>query len=76
MRIVRGERGTVRMHTELVVRFEYGSRRSLGRAASADGRLQRVAGPNGPSTLRGAERCDMRTVGEFSVSAGEECRSR
>jgi GH15 family glucan-1,4-alpha-glucosidase len=73
VRLVRGLRGTVPMHTELVVRFDYGfivpwvSRQE-------DGRLQFIAGPDRlllatPVELRGE---DMRTVGTFAVSAGEE----
>ena len=73
VRLVRGLRGTVPMRTELVVRFDYGfivpwvSRQE-------DGRLQFIAGPDRllldtQVELRGE---DMRTVGTFAVSAGEE----
>jgi GH15 family glucan-1,4-alpha-glucosidase len=72
VRLVKGVRGTVAMCTEIIVRFEYGlivpwvSR-------LRDGRLQFVSGPDRliidtPVQLRGV---DKRTVGEFSVSAGE-----
>jgi GH15 family glucan-1,4-alpha-glucosidase len=73
VRLVRGLRGTVPMHTELVIRLDYGfivpwvSRQD-------DGRLQFIAGPDRllldtQVELRGE---DMRTVGTFAVSAGEE----
>ncbi len=72
-RLVRGLRGTVAMHTELFVRFDYGfivpwvSRQE-------DGRLQFTAGPDRlllqtTVDLRGE---DMRTLGEFDVAAGQE----
>ncbi|HZV04166.1 MAG TPA: glycoside hydrolase family 15 protein [Gemmataceae bacterium] len=73
VRIVRGERGTLAMHTELIVRYGYGSivpwvsRRD-------DGRLQLVAGPDRllldtGVPVRGE---NMRTVGEFEIGAGDE----
>jgi GH15 family glucan-1,4-alpha-glucosidase len=73
VRIVRGLRGRVAMHTELVVRFEFGSivpwvsRRD-------DGRHEILAGPDRllldtGITLRGQ---DLKTVGEFEVSANHE----
>ena len=73
VRIVRGTKGSVAMHTDLVVRFEYGavvpwvSRRD-------DGRLELTAGPDRllletPVPVRGA---NLRTVGEFDVGAGDE----
>jgi GH15 family glucan-1,4-alpha-glucosidase len=73
MRIVRGVRGRVALRTELIVRFDYGvvvpwvSRQK-------DGRLHFTAGPDRltlatPVALRGE---DLRTVGEFTIAAGEE----
>jgi GH15 family glucan-1,4-alpha-glucosidase len=73
VRIVRGVCGKVAMHTELVVRFEYGSvvpwvsRRD-------DGRHEIMAGPDrllldAGISLRGE---DLKTVGEFEVSANDE----
>jgi len=73
MRIVRGVRGRVALHTEIVVRFDYGSvvpwvsRRD-------DGRLHFVAGPDRltlatPVELHGE---GLRTVGDFEVAQGEE----
>jgi GH15 family glucan-1,4-alpha-glucosidase len=72
VRLVVGERGTVRMQVELVIRFGYGAvvpwvtRRD-------DGTLRAIAGPDmiflaTPVNLRGE---DFKTVGEFSVSAGD-----
>ena len=73
VRIVRGIKGRIAMHTDLVVRFGYGSvvpwvsRRD-------DGRLELVAGPDRllldtSVPLRGA---DLSTVGEFDIGAGED----
>jgi len=73
IRIVRGLRGTMRMHTELIVRFEYGS---IVPWVTKDekGRLQITAGPDrllldSDVELRGE---NMKTVGDFTVSKGEE----
>ncbi len=73
VRIVRGMRGTVAMHTDLVVRFEYGSVVPWV-SRQADGRLELTAGPDRllletRVPLRGA---DLRTVGQFEVAAGDE----
>jgi GH15 family glucan-1,4-alpha-glucosidase len=73
VRIVHGVRGTVRMHTELVVRFDYGSIVPWVKKDD-NGRLQMTAGPDRllldtTVELRGE---DMKTVGEFDVSEGEE----
>ncbi len=73
VRLVRGISGSVAMHTELIVRFDYGfqvpwvTRRE-------DGRLQMVAGPDRllldtAIELRGE---DMRSRGDFDVKAGDE----
>ena len=72
VRIVRGDRGRVLLRTELVLRFDYG--RSIPWISHLpDGTLQAVAGPDmvllhTPVPLHGRR---MRTVGEFSVAAGE-----
>ncbi len=73
VRIVRAERGTVAMHTELVVRFEYGSVVPWV-SRLRDGRLQFVCGPDCLvlDTCVELHGVDMRTVADFSVSAGEE----
>jgi GH15 family glucan-1,4-alpha-glucosidase len=73
LRLVKGMRGTVAMRTELVVRFDYGSIVPWV-SRQDDGRLQFTAGPDrllldAPIALRGE---DMRTVGEFTVEAGQE----
>ena len=71
VRIVRGERGRVRMRTELVLRFDYG--RSIPWVNHLqDGTFRAIAGPDmvllhTPISLRGQ---DLTTVGEFDVSAG------
>jgi GH15 family glucan-1,4-alpha-glucosidase len=73
VRVVQGMRGKVAMKTELVVRFDYGSVVPWV-AKQPDGRLNFTAGPDRLSLattvlLRGV---DLRTVGEFDVSAGDE----
>jgi GH15 family glucan-1,4-alpha-glucosidase len=71
VRIVRGERGRVRMRTELVLRFDYG--RSIPWVNHLqDGAFRAIAGPDmvllhTPVPLRGE---NLTTVGEFDVSAG------
>ena len=72
-RLVRGLRGQVAMHTELVVRFDYGSIVPWV-SRDPDGRLALVAGPERITldtrvALRGE---DMKTRSAFTVSAGEE----
>jgi GH15 family glucan-1,4-alpha-glucosidase len=71
VRLVRGERGRVRMRTELVVRFDYGSIVPWVRRVQ-DG-LVAVAGPDSlhivsDVPLHGE---GMTTVGEFDVAAGQ-----
>jgi GH15 family glucan-1,4-alpha-glucosidase len=73
VRVVRGLRGTVAMHAELVVRFDYGSVVPWV-SRQPDGRLLFIAGPDRVMLdtrvpLRGE---DMRTVGEFTVDAGQD----
>jgi len=73
VRIVRCTRGSVAMHTELVVRFDYGETIPWV-SRGDDGRLRFIAGPDcllldTSVALRGE---DMRTVGEFDLTAGEE----
>ena len=74
VRIVKGLRGKVAMHTELVVRFEYGFDRALGvapgRWAARIHRRRRTGSCSSADTpLRGE---DLRTVGKFEVEAGDE----
>jgi GH15 family glucan-1,4-alpha-glucosidase len=73
LRIVRGTRGRVAMHTELIVRFDYGSVVPWA-SRQDDGRRHFTAGPDRLTLatsieLRGE---DMRTVGDFEIGEGEE----
>ena len=73
IRIVRGLRGKVAMHSELIVRFEYGSVMPWA-SRRKDGRREIVAGPDrllfdASVSLRGE---NFRTVGDFEVAAGDE----
>ncbi|SFK64419.1 glycoside hydrolase family 15 protein [Methylocapsa palsarum] len=73
VRLVRGIRGTISMRTELVVRFDYGSIVPWVTRVE-DGRLQLTAGPDRlwfDTTIR-LQGEDLKTVGEFDVTAGEE----
>jgi GH15 family glucan-1,4-alpha-glucosidase len=72
VRIVRGERGQVRLRTELVLRFDYG-RTVPWVSHLPDGTLCAIAGPDmvllhTPVALHGEQ---LRTVGEFDVHAGQ-----
>lgn len=72
VRIVAGERGVVRMRTELIFRFDYG-RTVPWVTHLPDGGLQAVAGPDlvtlhTTAPLHGQ---DLTTVGEFDVAAGQ-----
>ena len=73
VRLVVGKRGTVPMHTELIVRFGYGGWIPWV-TLSAAGELLAIAGPDllvlrTPIELRGE---GFTTVGEFTVSAGQQ----
>jgi GH15 family glucan-1,4-alpha-glucosidase len=70
VRLVRGDRGRVRMGCEFVLRFGYGS--TVPWVQSADFGLRAVAGPDAvelhtPVSLTGE---DLRTTAEFTVGAG------
>ena len=72
VRIVYGERGTVQMRMELVIRFGYGSRVPWVHRL-ADGSLRAIAGPDQlvlrtPVAIGGV---DHRTVGEFTIAEGQ-----
>jgi GH15 family glucan-1,4-alpha-glucosidase len=72
VRLVIGTRGTVAMHTELVLRFGYGAVVPWVTKLE-DGALRAIAGPDmavlrTPVHLKGR---DMTTVGEFTISRGE-----
>jgi GH15 family glucan-1,4-alpha-glucosidase len=72
VRMVRGEKGRVRMRMELVLRFDYG--RSVPWVTRMDdGTLRAIAGPDlvtlhTPAPIRGE---DLKTVAEFEVAEGE-----
>ena len=71
VRIVEGRRGTVRMRSELVVRFDYGS--IVPWVRRNDCGISAIAGPDAvtlltPVPLRGE---DLTTVAEFDVEAGQ-----
>ena len=72
IRLVCGEKGRVRMRTEIILRFDYG--RGIPWVRQHLGGPVAVAGPNAvqfitPVTLTGTP--DMTTIGEFTVEAGE-----
>lgn len=71
VRLVEGKSGCVRMHLDLVIRFDYGS--IVPWVTREDHSLRAIAGPDmlhlhTPVTLHGE---DLRTVAEFDVHAGE-----
>ena len=71
VRIVEGVSGSVRMHTELILRFDYG--RIVPWVRQRPGGLEAIAGPDAvwlrtPVELRGQEKT---TVAEFTVHAGD-----
>jgi len=72
VRIVRGERGHVRLRTELVLRFDYGETVPWV-TRMQDGGLRAIAGPdmvtlNTSVDVHGE---DLKTVGEFDVASGQ-----
>jgi GH15 family glucan-1,4-alpha-glucosidase len=72
VRLVVGKRGAVQMHSELVIRFDYGASVPWVRRAD-DGALVGISGPDKvvlytPVRLRGE---DMKSLGDFTVSAGQ-----
>lgn len=73
VRLVRGVSGRVDMHTEFILRFDYGSVVPWMERLEDGGGLRAIAGPEmvllrTPVSLLGR---DFTTVGEFAVSAGE-----
>ncbi|HLY95552.1 MAG TPA: glycoside hydrolase family 15 protein [Gaiellaceae bacterium] len=71
VRIVEGVEGTVEMHSELVIRFDYGS--IVPWVSRSDGARIAIAGPDllsfrTPAHTRGE---NMRTVSRFSVEKGD-----
>jgi GH15 family glucan-1,4-alpha-glucosidase len=72
VRLVRGDRGRVRMRTELILRFDYG-RTVPWVSRLPDGAFSAIAGPDmvtlhTPVPLRGQE---LATLGEFEIASGE-----
>jgi GH15 family glucan-1,4-alpha-glucosidase len=73
IRIVVGIEGRVKMRSELVIRFDYG-RAVPWVSRLENGVLRAIAGPNmlllsTPVSMRGE---DMKTIGEFTVAAGDQ----
>lgn len=73
VRLVRGVRGSVALHTEFALRFDYGSVIPWVQRLDEDGALSAIAGPakvvlRTPVPLYGR---DFATHGEFSVGAGD-----
>ena len=71
VRIVEGRRGTVKVRSELAIRFDYGS--AAPWVQKKDGGITAIAGPDAihlrtPVPTHGE---DMTTVAEFHVKAGE-----
>ncbi len=72
IRIVIGRSGAVTLHTELVMRFDYGATVPWVTRLE-DGAIDAIAGPQRlvlrtPATLHGE---DLKTVGEFTVETGQ-----
>ncbi len=72
VRLVVGDRGKVKMHTELILRFGYGAVVPWVTRLE-NGALRAIAGPDmavlrTPVRVRGE---DMTTVGEFTIAEGE-----
>ncbi|MGH7093312.1 MAG: glycoside hydrolase family 15 protein [Stellaceae bacterium] len=72
IRLVRGDKGRVRMRTEIILRFDYG--RSIPWVQRRFGGQHAVSGPNAvqfssPVALSGTD--ELTTAGEFEVAAGE-----
>jgi GH15 family glucan-1,4-alpha-glucosidase len=74
IRLVVGRRGQVPMRTEFVIRFEYGS--IVPWVQRMNGGIVAIAGPDALRIRSDVELHgeDFRTVGEFTVSAGQRLR--
>jgi GH15 family glucan-1,4-alpha-glucosidase len=73
IRILRGEKGKITFHSELILRFGYGAIVPWMTRVD-DTTLRAIAGPDmavlrSPARMRGE---NFKTVGEFSVTPGEE----
>jgi GH15 family glucan-1,4-alpha-glucosidase len=71
VRVVEGRRGRVAMHTEVIIRFDYGV--TVPWVQRIEGGLEAIAGPDAlrllsPVPLHGK---DLTTAGQFMVAAGE-----
>ena len=71
IRIVRGERGRVRMHTDLTLRFDYGW--TIPWVQRTPTGIMALAGPNAVSLVTPVELTgqNFHTTGDFSVGEGE-----
>ncbi len=71
VRIVEGVSGSVEMHTELVIRFDYGE--TVPWVRRIDGMLTAVAGPNGVALVTpvATEGKGLATTARFDVAAGD-----
>jgi GH15 family glucan-1,4-alpha-glucosidase len=72
VRLVEGVSGTVDMHMDLVVRFDYGE--VVPWVTAAEGLLRMTAGPDAVALWHRVEPVgqDMRTVADFSVVEGQQ----
>ena len=72
IRLVRGDIGRVRMHTEIILRFDYG--RSIPWVRRRFGGMHAVSGPHAVQLSSPVPLCgspELTTTGEFEVAAGE-----
>jgi GH15 family glucan-1,4-alpha-glucosidase len=71
VRMVRGERGTVHMHTDLTLRFDYGLTVPWVERTLAG--IRALSGPNAASVITPLELtgCNFHTTGEFVVREGD-----
>jgi GH15 family glucan-1,4-alpha-glucosidase len=71
VRLVEGMSGTVEMHMDLAVRFDYGN--VVPWVTSGDGLIRLTAGPDAVALWHRVEAIgrDMHTVADFTVSKGE-----
>jgi GH15 family glucan-1,4-alpha-glucosidase len=71
VRLVRGDRGHVRLRTELILRFDYGQTVPWV-TRLADGTFRAIAGPDRVTLHTPVRLCgkDLTTVGEFEVTEG------
>jgi GH15 family glucan-1,4-alpha-glucosidase len=72
VRIVRGERGQVPMHLELIIRFDYGS--IIPWVRRTERGIRAIAGPNSLllNTDMELQGKDFTTVADFTVAQGQE----